>query len=371
MKKLWYSYIKELKLSSKSFYFYIEFVMAFLIIFILLFMIPEEMNQYEDEYLYFDAPEVVYDYWINNMLEDDVDGVIETREMKHGKKLVEVQFLEYEDTRIYLFDNKEDMIEYTMADRPKVGAVVRWDEDLQKDVYEYYLQGYENQRLRNLFLIFHNDDLEPVKDRMDNYEVKALGDDYVLLNAREMAVPSLMTFNGALMGMFVMAAYIFLDKGEGVIKAYAVTASKVWQYLMSKVMVMTTVTIITTTAIALAVMGTRPNYPMLWVLLITSSFAASAFGMIIASYYDNMTKAFAAIYTGMMVLMLPAIAYFIPSWQPLWITLIPTHFLIQGFKEIIVGNGDMAYVARASVGFLLAGVLLFLWSNRRFKKTLA
>ncbi len=140
---------------------------------------------------------------------------------------------------------------------------------------------------------------------------------------------------------------------------------------MSKVLVMTTVTIITTTAIVVSVMGTRPNYPMMFVLLITSSFAASSLGLLIASFYDSMTKAFAVIYIVMMLLMLPAIAYFMPSWQPLWITLLPTHFLIQGFKEIVLGNGDMVYVSMASLVFLMAGLVMFLWSNSRFKKSLA
>ena len=36
------------------------------------------------------------------------------------------------------------------------------------------------------------------------------------------------------MGFFIIAAYIFLDKKEGVIKAYAVTPSPVWKYLLSK-----------------------------------------------------------------------------------------------------------------------------------------
>ena len=84
-----------------------------------------------------------------------------------------------------------------------------------------------------------------------------------------------------------------------------------------------------------------------------------------------MMKAFGAIYVAMMLFMVPAIAYFIPSWQPTWVTFIPTHLLIQGFKETVLVNGDMGYVWMSSGIFLVAGIGLFIWADHRFKKMLA
>jgi hypothetical protein len=124
-------------------------------------------------------------------------------------------------------------------------------------------------------------------------------------------------------------------------------------------------------AITLSVRGFKANYLLLIILLITSSFFGSAFGLWISSYYDNMTKAFAAIYTAMMVFMLPAIAYFIPSWEPMWIKFIPTYYLINGFKEVIIENSDVGFVLLSSVGYLAVGLLFFLIANARFKKTLS
>jgi len=82
-------------------------------------------------------------------------------------------------------------------------------------------------------------------------------------------------------------------------------------------------------------------------------------------------KAFGVIYLLVILLMVPAIAYFIPGWNPFWIKLIPTYPLMQGFKEIILPEGDIIYPLLASAGFLAAGLVLFVFTNIRFKKTLS
>jgi hypothetical protein len=170
--------------------------------------------------------------------------------------------------------------------------------------------------------------------------------------------------------MFILAAYIFLDKEQGIIKAYAVTTSPVWQYLMSKTMVVTVTGIVTTAVITIPVMRGRPNYLLMLVLLITSGFFFSSIGLLISGFYDTMTKAFNAIYLVMIAVMLPAIAYFIPSWEPIWIRFLPTYYIIQGFRESIVRGGDWAFVLLSSAGFLASGALLFMWATHRHKKSL-
>lgn len=374
MKKLWYSYTKELKLASKTFYFYVEFVMAILIIFILLVIVPDEMSSVDDEYLYLEMPEKLESDFRSTIMALDLDGEIEMLDMKLDKESVQVEVMETEDQKIFLMPTLEAMVGLAKADRPSVAAHIWFDEtqgELGDLVYEYYLQGYESDRLQNLYRILHTKDLRIIEAKANIIDVRALEINEEVLNTRQMAVPSLLAFNGSLMGLFIIAAYIFLDKQEGVIKAYAVTASKMWHYLMSKILVATTVTIITTVAITLAVMGTRPNYLMLLIFLVTTSFAGSSLGLFIASFYDSMTKAFAAVYAVMMVLMMPAIAYFIPSWQPLWIKLIPTHYLIQGFKDIVMNTGDMSFVWMTSIIFLGVGIILFIVTEYRFKKNLA
>lgn len=368
--KLWHSFTKELKLASRGYYFYIEIFMAVLLLLILLFAVPEEFNSKSEEYISMDLPEEMVIALREGILEADIDGQSEFVEMKNQGEVISVEYFESDDTKMYLFKNKETMIHMTEEERPSVGAHMSLDESGNIS-YEYYMQGYESEKLRNVFLIFHNRDLNELTAINDKQEVRSLGSNYELLTDRENVIPSILTFNGSLMGLFIVAAYIFLDKQEGIIKAYAITASSVWHYLMSKVGVILVTSIISSIIIVVPIMGQQVNYPLLLLLLITSGFFVSSLGMVIASFYKNLMQAFGIIYAVIIVLLLPNIAYFVPSWEPLWIKLIPTHPLIQGFKETIMVNGDATYTLLASLGFLVAGVILFIIANIRYKKTLA
>ncbi len=369
--KLWYSYLKELKLSSKGFYFYIEILMTVIILFVLLFVIPENFDSTEDEFIVLDLPEPVYGMFMDNIREGDLDGQVEQAEFEIDDQVITADLYISDEKKIYLFDNAEDMIEATKKERPLIGATISWNTDENALKYDYYIQGYESERLRNLYSVLHVKNLETIIDDADQIEVRSLETGVEQLNSRQMALPSLITFNGSLMGLFIIAAYIFLDKQEGIIKAYAVTASKVSTYLLSKALTLMTVTLATSLIIAISVMGTQVNYPMFILLLLTSGFFASTLGLFITSFFDNLTQAFGAIYTVMMLFMLPAIAYFIPSWNPLWIQMIPIYHLILGFKETIMVGGDMTYVLISSAGFFAGGVILFLLSNYRFRGNLS
>ena len=116
---------------------------------------------------------------------------------------------------------------------------------------------------------------------------------------------------------------------------------------------MTTVTF-SSSVITIPVMGLQPNYLLFYPLLWISTFAFAALGLFIASFFDNMTKAFGVLFGGMMVMMLPALSYFIPSFDPVWMRYVPTYPLMQGFKEVMMVNGDAGYVL-TQCGIFLAG----------------
>ena len=367
--KLWHSFIKELKLSSRGFYFYIEIFMAVILLAIVLFAVPEEFVSKKTEYIYFDLPNEMVDMYMKEFLKEDLDGKPENIEMKSNNKVIQTKYYESDEKKLYIVASKEDLIELTDTKRPLVGAIISLDETSNIH-YEYYLQGYESERLKNLYLVYHNRDMNLIKEEVDNQVVRSLSTEYDELSDRENILPSILTFNGSLMGLFIIAAYIFLDKQEGIIKAYAITASSVWQYLMSKVGVILVTSTVSSFIITVPVMGLQPNYPLLFLLLITSGFFVSSLGLLLASFYKNMMQSFGAIYGLVIIMILPNIAYFIPSWEPIWIKFIPTYPLIQGFKETIMKNGDTSYTLMVSLGFLVAGLLLFLIANKRYKKTL-
>lgn len=367
--KLLSSFKKELILASRGFYFYVELIFPLVILAVLLFAIPQNFSSTSTEYLYFNLPQEGREIFINNILENDLDGESEMVEIEAGGKTFNGELIVTDESEIYIVDSEEAV--RTLADSEKViGAVIELDENNQL-YYKYYLQGYESTRLKNLISILNNESTNVLIERIENQEVRPLSTDYEPLNDRENTLPPLIAFSGSLMGMFIMASYIFLDKKEGVIKAYAVTASSVWRYLMSKIFVVLLTSTISGLIIIMPIMGFRVNYGLLLLLLLTTGFFASSLGLLIASFYNNLTKAFGAIYLLLIIMMVPSIAYFIPGWDPFWIKIIPSYPMLQGFKEIILPNGDIAYPLIVSAGFLAMGIILFAITNIRFKKTLS
>ncbi len=366
--KLFSSFVKELKIASRGFYFYIEIFMAALILAIFLFVVPDNFNSKGTEYIYLDMPSQASDIYLEKILDEDVDGKAEAVKIKIDKKEKEASLYTTEDKEIYILNSREDVI--YMADKEReIAAVVKMDSDYNLN-YEYYLQGYESDRYKNLLKILHVESNETIETVMGNQDVRPLSTNYESLSDKENMMPSVLVFNGALMGLFIIAAYIFLDRQEGVIKAYALTPSPVWQYLMSKIGVIMVTTIVSSFIVLVPIMKSKPDYLLLLVLLVSTAFFSSSLGLLIASFYNNIMQAFGAIYTFMMLMIIPNIAYFLPSWNPSFVKLIPTYPMLEGFKSVLLGNDDWLYILTISGGFLIVGMILFIISNMRYKKTL-
>lgn len=367
--KLWYSFQKELSLSAKSWYFYVELGMAVILLLVLLFVIPENFDTRDNEYVYLDLPvEMTTQYYANSAMEDS-DGVLEETELKIDGIMHPALYFENDDSKVYYLKSRDAAV--AMAEKEqKFSAIISLKDG--RLAYEYFLQGYESDRLKNLFLILHNSKMT-TKDLEAQYaaqRVVSLEQGYIGLNDREMVLPIFLTFNGSLMGVFMIAAYIFLDKKEGIIKAYAVTASSVWQYLFSKVSVIVVTSILSSLILVLPIMGFGVNYGLLILFLIASGFFATCIGLVLSSYYKDITQSFGGLFVIIAILMMPNVAYFIPSWEPAWLKFIPSWHMIQSFKEILLPGTDVTYVLLASLGFVILSIPLFLFSDYRFQKTI-
>lgn len=366
--KLFSSFVKELKIASRGFYFYIEIFMAVLILAVFLFVVPDDFENKTDEYLYLDMPEDASEIYLETIQEETIDGKAAgvTLEIKDQDK--EVELYTTDSKEIFILNSQEDA-RYMAEEEQEISAVIAMNDEGTFD-YTYYLQGYESDKYKNLLEIFHVEPNENVQEFVDNQEVRALSTNVETLSDKESILPTVLVFNGALMGLFIIAAYIFLDKQEGVIKAYAVSPSPVWQYLLSKVGVLMVTTLVSSYLVVIPLMRLQPDYLLMLVLLVTTAFFASSLGLLIASFYSNIMQAFGALYIVMMLMIVPSVAFFIPSWSPAWISFIPSYPMMEGFRSILLGNNDWPYVLTVSGIFLVVGSAIFALSNYRYKKTL-
>lgn len=394
--KLWNSYLKEMKIAGRGFYFYIEILVALVMVFVLLVLVNETPVSRQKEIMYYDMTPFMFNIMTNKEISE---GKLRISEGKtFTLKPMEFQLIE-EDTgkkQRYTYDEKMEISVKTMETLdPKTGEVVKTayitesEEDMfrlahqEKQLgvtvgmnekgqfsFKYYLQGYETERLVNLLYVVHNEKSTILQAQMNRQQVRELETSQTL-NNRENMVPLFITFAGTLMGFFIVMAYIFLDKDEGVIKAYAVTPSSVGTYLLSKTGVILTTVLISTSIITIPVMGMKPNYPLMYLFLLVTTFTFAELGLLVASFYDSFDKAFGALYLVMIVLMVPAFSYLIPSFDPIYLRFFPTYPILQGFKDILLNVKDMSYVLSSSLVFLIAGLLLFWAAQRRLSKTLS
>jgi ABC-2 type transport system permease protein len=391
--KLLSSYIKEMKIAARGLYFYIEIGMAVILLVILLF-ITENPASTRKQFVYNDMPEKIAEYLRDRSVEKGEARLADSTEFRlnpaefeitnqetgettaysfNDGKSIELETIEMLDSStgeldetVYYVDSEEDLIRLAHSER-EVGVTIVLN-PYGKVSYKYYLQGYETDRLKGFLYIINNESASVVDARKDRQVVRTLGV-METLNNRENLVPVFLAFTGSLMGFFIVMAYIFYDKAEGVIRAFAVTPSSMWKYLITKIFVILTTVTVSSSIITIPVMGGQPNYLLLYPFLLITTFAIASLGLLVASFFENISQAFGTMYPIMIVLLLPAFSYYIPSFDPLWLRFFPTYPMLQGFKEILL-NGDAGYVLTYSLAFLVGGLVLFVLANVKFKRTL-
>lgn len=392
--KLWSSYIKELKIASRGFYFYVELFMAIVLLIILLVFVQENPVSKEKEFIYYNVPELIKQIEMHR--EITAGRMKLTEPVKLTLKAVKFEITDektgealsfyYDEEKIitvdtaeiinpesgklektlFMMENKEDLMRAALSEK-SMGAEIRTD--LSGTVYfTYYLQGYETERMVNLLYIISDNSSDRLLQQIEQQNIRTLSDEEIL-NNRQNLLPLFIVFTGSLMGFFIVMAYIFLDKDEGVIKAYAVTPSSLWTYLLSKIGIIVTTVVISASIITLPVMGLSINYFPFYVFLILTNFTFAVLGLLIASFYDSIDKAFGVLYLVMIILMIPVFPYIIPSFDPVILRFFPTYSILNGFRDILL-NKDMTYVWIYSLVYLISGFLLLLIAKYRFKKTL-
>ena len=393
--KLWSSYIKEMKIAARGFYFYIEIVIAIILLAVILLAVDKDPKSKVEEYIFYDMPaatfEAIQQQDIENglVLIDDKEFELDPVEFSlTNKETGETKEYSYSDEKtvtlagaqvidsstgkldktVYYPQSREDMLRLTYQEKASGGMV--YISDNGELLYELPVQGYETERYTNLLYIIHNQSIYELADKMEAQEIRALGT-YDTLDNQENMIPVFVVFMGTLMGLFIVMAYIFLDKGEGVVRAFAVSPGRISTYLISKLMMLLTTVIVSSSIIAIPVMGAQPDYFFFYLYLIITTFAFTCLGLFIATFFNDMNKSYGVLMVLTIALMLPAFSYFIPSFSPGWLKIFPTYYILFGFKDILLGNSDISFILITSALFIVGGIIFLFLANARFKKTLA
>ena len=341
--KLLHTFLRDLKVSYRTYYIYIEFIMALIIVAVLVFVVPENSDPTTKLFLHVESG--INSEQILTSMEKD------------------------ESADITLLDSREEVVLAMEKDRSAQGAVIGETEEGMG--YEIILQGYESEEIRNMM---ESVLLAGFKTEHPEYTetttVKVLDADAERLSDRINYMPILLMMNSAFMGLFIVAAYVFMDKEEGTIRALTVTPVSIRDYLLSKVGVMLFTGLLTGLITTILVAGLKVNYLHLILVLAASNFFGTALGLFIASFYDSIIKSMGALYIVIMIMAFGGISYFMPSFSPLIIRILPSYPLLFAFREVFLSRPDTAFILTTSGLFILAGALIFMAAVLRYKKTL-
>lgn len=337
------SFLKDMKVSFKTFYIYIEIIMALIIVLVLLFVIPENFSSGAKAYVFIDPS------FGSTPIAQEMDALA----------------LE----NLTLVSDRNEIQDLLQKDRNSVGVAIYLEEG--RVVYDITLQGYESKKFRNIIetaLVLH------AAQQMPGFESSAsivtLDAKSERLSDRLNMLPVFLVLNSAFMGLFIVATYIFMDKDEGTIKAFVVTPSRVWEYLMSKVGVILVTGLFTGLLTTLLVAGFNVNYMHLTILLIATNFFGTAVGLFIASFYDNIMKAMGALYITIVTFGFATVSYYMPGFSPLLIRMLPSYPMLFAFREAFLSSPDTAYIYTNVALFLGLGAIFFIMANERYKKTI-
>lgn len=335
--KLWTSIVKDVKLSAQSFYTYILLVFAAAFVVTVVFLIPEEYSQDTTMYVHVGS----------------------------GGTEVEDILNELEAEEIPIVDSRDEIIENMKKDRSSIGLDISMVNE--KMIMEFITQGYESERLIHILQAHVMGGAAIEEGQKPNSMITKLESSQPDIPVSKGMLPVFLVMESALMGFFMVAAYVFQDKEEGTIKAYAVSPATIWQYLLSKTAVFILFGWISGLLVTISIMGPDIQYLQFILLLTAASAFGTVLGLIAAGLFGSFTKAMNVIFVVAFVLGITVVSYYMPSFSPIYIKILPTYPMMFAFREVLFPTGNPGLVYTNILGFSAASAGLFLVACRIYK----
>jgi fluoroquinolone transport system permease protein len=188
------------------------------------------------------------------------------------------------------------------------------------------------------------------------------------LHLRSMAEPYVILGDLALVGYFFIAGAVFFEKGERTLLAVVTTPLRFREYLASKVIALTALSVLLAVFVATATHGAHYNLP----LLVLGATLGTVL-MLLAGFVTSMP--FASISDWFMPAVVPVAVFNLPIfhfsgiWEAPWFYLVPTQgpLLLLGaaFEQKVLAGWQVAY---AVVYPLLFAGPMYLLARRMFDR---
>jgi hypothetical protein len=309
MSKIGSLFRKNMILGIKDVFVLLEVGFSVVVVCLLLFVIPEEIDREAVVYVY-DETNLVRDFIAEHV------GLEETEEL--GGE--------------FYVDSREALIEGMTEQKNAVGMIIRSGAGNTYDV-ELLTQPYTTETMIRYIELDIEDlvaliappyDFYPTEVR-ESVRVEALQwglRDEIPFNQR--LVPIIAMFMVGIMGLFVMISLIGQERSEDTLKAFRITPAGLNLFLLAKHLVLLAIGTVTYSIIYLPMLGFAGYLPGLVVIWLTV-IVGSCIGSLLGTIFDSPMNAILWVMLLMIIFALPSVSLMAPAFSPWWIKLIPTY----------------------------------------------
>ncbi len=341
---------KDVLLGIKDVWVILEIVFAVVIMLMLLFVLPEDIERDTMIYIH------------------DSTGIVQ----KFVDKFAEDFELESE---MYV-DSREEIIAGMQKNKSAMGLIISKGENTLYRT-ELLIQPYTTDAMmkyieadmEDLLSILHPPFGAYPPDVYKSVKITSLQEglrDELPFNKR--LLPPVLLMMVGITGLFIMLAMIGQERSDATIRAFRITPASMWHFLLSKHLMLLAVSCITFSIMYIPIMGGFSGYfPALLIILLTV-IMGSSIGVILGAYFDNPMSSIGWVLLLMMVISLPAISLFAPIFSPDWLKFIPSYHTLFGLDAAMFPDNNSHIIWRGAGILAAVGGVLFVLSGLIFSK---
>jgi hypothetical protein len=336
--------LKDLKNVSRNYYFVVITALALLFVVAIYFFIPADMEIKPDAFYYNEY---------SGEMRKALDNIFTEEELGSDK--------------MHIVDSRDEVLEGLKGSINSIGIVVKKGND--RPVVEMVFQGFENQALRNILKVSIQDNLNSMVKENADFETMQLKQhlDIRDIPSNKNMLPVFLMSEAAMVGFVLIAALVFMEKEEGSVTAYNVTPGRVPEYIASKIIVMNLLGWSYSLMMTLPVAGRGANYMHLFLIIGVAGIFTASLGLITSSFFQNISQSIIWLVVINLVLGLPMVSYFVPSFAPFYVKMMPTYPLLFGIREAVFPTGNTQIISNALLVLTAAGALSYIIATYAYR----
>jgi len=340
MKRIGNLFKKDLLLGIKDVFILLELAFSLVIMLLLVFIIPEDIA----------TTGLVYIYDSTGIVENFVKTYAADEASQMGE---------------FYVHSRDEVIAGMVKDKNAVGLLISENAAGTYDV-QLYTQPYTIEMIPKYINVDIEDLLSMLKppagvyppDVYNSIRITSLQwglRDELPFNQR--LLPPVLLMMVGMIGLFAMISLVSQERSEGTIRAYKVTPARLWEFLLSKHLVLLVTSLATFSILYIPLMGLS-GYPEALLIIMLTVLMGSSIGVILGAIYDNPMAGILWVLLLLIVLSLPAISLFSPIFSPDWLKIIPSYHTLFGLDAVMFPDNNR-HIFWESAGILAVINVIF------------